>query len=248
MRSLAERLLVVAALGVLLASVVMVWADVVRSVRHPGHGVTSSVEPDAIVWGNRVFRSPSELQRWLHSRGASYSHWRRRFPAEARVLEHRPPLPATTATLTNAASRAATTAPDSSAATTATSERVGPAATIAVAKRRATRAGPKGVTKRAAAPATVGGVIGITMLWFLVVAAIGVLVAVALRADGRALFGRATRLAARRSVEAITFAVRSIVSAACELDRAETDTGDLVLAAITLCISVGIGMAVASVI
>jgi len=248
MRSLPKRLLVVAALGVLLASVVMVWADVVRTVRHPGHGVTSSLEPDAIVWGNRVFRSPSELQRWLHSRGASYSHWRMRFPAEARVLEHRPPLPATTATLTNAVSTAATTEPDSSAATTATSERVEPAATTSIAKRRATPAGPKGVIKRAAAPATVRAVIESTMLWLLVVAAIGVLMALALRADGRALVGRAMRLAARRSVEAITFAVDSIVSAARELDRPETDTGDLVLAAITLCISVGIGMAVASVI
>lgn len=67
------------------------------------------------------------------------------------------------------------------------------------------------------------------------------------KADGRALVARGVRLAARRSVEAIMFAVRSIVSAARELDRPEASTGDLVLAAITLCISIGIGMAVASV-
>jgi hypothetical protein len=67
-------------------------------------------------------------------------------------------------------------------------------------------------------------------------------------ADGRALVGLAVRLAARRSVETITFAVHSIMSAARDLDRPEAGAGDLVLAAITLCISVGIGMAVASVI
>jgi hypothetical protein len=66
-------------------------------------------------------------------------------------------------------------------------------------------------------------------------------------ARGRALVGRAGRCVADRSVEAITFAVRSIVSAAREFDWPEPDAGDLVLAAFAVCISVGIGVAVASV-
>jgi hypothetical protein len=61
------------------------------------------------------------------------------------------------------------------------------------------------------------------------------------------LLGRAARWAAHRSVEAITSAIRSIVSAARGFDRPDADTGDLVLVVIVLSLSVGIGVAVASV-
>lgn len=150
----------------LFGTAVLAWLDVVQTLRHatPAPSPKAGSGPDAIVWGNRVFGSPHELKRWLHSRGASYSRWRKRFPADARVLEHRPPQPATTASVTHpaATTRSASTVPAQTAVT-------------------------KVSAARTAAPADSanGGARRGLLLWFLVLAAIGALVAIATRIHKR---------------------------------------------------------------
>jgi hypothetical protein len=121
-----SKILTVGAISVLLGMAAYLWFDVVQTLRHPRPVAVAPMKPPAggIVWAGRVFRTPAGLRRWLHSRGASYSRWRRRFPAQARILEHRRlPPPTTTASVTQAA---ATTAADTrhDAATTPRRDRV----------------------------------------------------------------------------------------------------------------------------
>lgn len=152
-----RKVLVVSAFVLLFGAAVVAWLDVVQTLRQ-ARPVTPGPGPDAIVWGNRVFGSPHELERWLHSRGASYSHWRKRFPADARVLEHLPPRPTTTASVTHATATTSSTKATHAAATTVASKRT------------------------AAAPdAANGGARRGLLLWFLVLAAIGTLAAIASR-------------------------------------------------------------------
>ena len=155
-----RKVLVVSAFVLLFAAAVFAWVDVVQTLRHttPVTPATVGPGPDAIVWGNRVFGSPHELERWLHSRGASYSHWRKRFPADARVLEHLPPRPTTTASASH------------HTATTTSTEATHAAATAVAGKRTA-----------APRDAANGGARRGLLLWFLVLAAIGTLAAIASR-------------------------------------------------------------------
>jgi hypothetical protein len=145
-----------------LGSAVFLWVDVVQMLRQPPR--IASPQPDAIEWGDRVFGSPSEFRRWLHSRGASYSHWRTRFPAEARVLEHRPPLRATSTPITSATPK-----------TTTVTKRAKPAAAKVTAERSAA---PSARVAKGDGARRRG-----LMLWFLVVAAVGALIVIAERAQ-----------------------------------------------------------------
>jgi hypothetical protein len=45
--------------------------------------VRSPVHPTSIVWANRIFATRSDLERWLHARGASYETWASAHPALA---------------------------------------------------------------------------------------------------------------------------------------------------------------------
>jgi hypothetical protein len=164
MRLLMKQLFLVLAYVVILGAFAFVCVDLVQTLLHTPRATTNAPQPDAIVWGNRVFGAPHEFKRWLHSRGASYSHWRKRFPAEARVLEHRPPLPATTTSVTTAATTATVTKPTKTAPTKTTAEHtVAPRASVA----------------------NNGGARRGLMLWFLMVAAVIALVWIVARAHSR---------------------------------------------------------------
>jgi hypothetical protein len=39
-----------------------------------------TVHATSLVWAGRVFTSPGQFARWLHSRGASYTAWEHKFP------------------------------------------------------------------------------------------------------------------------------------------------------------------------
>ena len=163
MRAL-PKLFVVLAMAALLGAGAFAWLEVVRTLEHPNPVVAPNGAPfpNGIVWGGRVFQSPRELERWLRSKGASYSRWRRRFPAEARVLEHRPPLSTTSPPVTKAA--AAARATRRSHATTSKSAR----------RTQATQA------EHTAAPATAGSRRDL-LLWIVIVALGGALLAIAAR-------------------------------------------------------------------
>jgi hypothetical protein len=134
-----------------------VWLDVVQKMRHPSPVPIPKGRPfpNAIMWADRSFSSRKELARWLHSKGASYSHWRKRFPSEAAVLEHRHQLSAASPSVLQAAAiararRRAHTAKTKKAATGATK------------------------TKRTAPPPSIGT--RDVLLWTAIVAALGALV------------------------------------------------------------------------
>lgn len=162
MRAL-PKLFAVLAIAAALCAATLLWLDVVQTLRHskPVVAPKGPPVPSGILWGDRVFRSPRELERWLHSRGASYSRWRRRFPDEARVLEHRPPLSTTSPSVTRAAARARRRA---DAATTKK----------AAGHTEATKA------DRAASPVAAGSRRDL-LLWVVIVAAGGALVAMVAR-------------------------------------------------------------------
>jgi len=69
-----------------IAAVAVAWADVVHTLQS-ARPAPSRTRPSAIVWGDRVFGSPSELRRWLRSRGASYADWASRHASTARVID-----------------------------------------------------------------------------------------------------------------------------------------------------------------
>lgn len=117
------KFVVIPAILVILGAAAFTWLDVVQMLRQAAPVAPMRPPPEAIEWGNQVFRSPAELERWLHSRGASYSHWRKRFPAEARVLEHRPPPPTTTIPVSNGAANAVPAERTNAGATKATAKR-----------------------------------------------------------------------------------------------------------------------------
>jgi hypothetical protein len=148
-------LLLVAALLVVAG---FLWLDLVQKMRHPSPVPIPKGRPfpNAIMWGDRSFSSRKELARWLHSRGASYSHWRERFPSEAAVLEHRHRLSTASPSVLQAAAIARARRHADSAKT----------------KKAATRATK---TKRTAAPPSIGTRRDV-LLWTAIVAALGALV------------------------------------------------------------------------
>jgi hypothetical protein len=164
MRAL-PKLLIVLVIAALLVVAGLLWLDVVQKMRHasPVPVPKGPPFPSAIVWGDHVFSSRTEFARWLHSKGASYSHWRKRFPSEAAVLEHRRRFFRSTA-----------------------SPSVRRAAAIARARRRAAAAKPKKAARGAmktkrAAPASSGARRDV-LLWTVIVAAGGALIVMWARA------------------------------------------------------------------
>jgi hypothetical protein len=87
--SLVQRPLALLAAVVAIGAVATAWASVVRTLRD-AQPVSIPGRPTAIVWNDRVFQSPTELRRWLRSRGATYDAWRRTHPGGRAVLEGLP--------------------------------------------------------------------------------------------------------------------------------------------------------------
>jgi hypothetical protein len=85
-----RRYLSYLAIVVALAALAFTVNRVVRTMRD-ARPAPSGVHPTAVVWNDRVFQSPKELTRSLHSHGANYGPWRDRHPLASAMLEHRPP-------------------------------------------------------------------------------------------------------------------------------------------------------------
>lgn len=69
-------------LAALAATAVAAWLIVVRTIQH-AHPLRSTLQPNAVAWSDYVFTSQMQLDRWLHSRGASYREWATAHPATA---------------------------------------------------------------------------------------------------------------------------------------------------------------------
>jgi hypothetical protein len=91
-----------------LAATGFVWARVVSTLAN-GVPQASSLQATSVVWGDRVFLSPSDLTAWLHARGATYRGWSHNHPAAADRLERRTsrPEPASTGATASRAHAAA---------------------------------------------------------------------------------------------------------------------------------------------
>jgi len=81
-------------IGIVVASAVVVGLAVVlglliRSLVSSGPAPPSALRPTAITWGDRVFESRAALDRWLRSKGTTFSAWSERHPGAASVVEHR---------------------------------------------------------------------------------------------------------------------------------------------------------------
>ena len=76
------------------AVAVLTWLKVAQTLNDIPQP-TRNAQPSAVVWAGRVFKTPSELGRWLRSHGSDYRTWARRHPLDASALERRPaPAPA----------------------------------------------------------------------------------------------------------------------------------------------------------
>ena len=72
--------------GICASALLVPWALLVHKLIHASP-VISSARPASIVWNGTVFSSREQLERWLHSRGASYAEWAARHPADRKILE-----------------------------------------------------------------------------------------------------------------------------------------------------------------
>jgi hypothetical protein len=81
-----QRALVWAGTFVVVVVAAVTWGMVVRTLRSV-QPVAPVTKPHSVVWGDRVFGSPTELGGWLRFRGASYAVWRARHPGARGVLE-----------------------------------------------------------------------------------------------------------------------------------------------------------------
>jgi hypothetical protein len=84
-----RRLGTVAGAALLVAALVIFWGLFVRTLRDATPVPAPHRTATTVVWGDRVFSSPAQLRRWLHSRGSSYSHWSTKHPQAVAVLEHK---------------------------------------------------------------------------------------------------------------------------------------------------------------
>jgi hypothetical protein len=97
-----------------IAVVASTWTAVIRTLSDAQPVVGQTVQPGAIVWGDRVFESPAPLARWLRARGSSYAAWAPRHPAGRAVVEHvRLPVVTTAAPAVTPKPAAPTTTPAS---------------------------------------------------------------------------------------------------------------------------------------
>jgi len=76
--------LAVAAFALVLALLIAAIAHTLQHVQP----VRSKAPPvNAVVWGDRVFSTPTPLARWLKARGLSYSAWAHRHPPANHLLK-----------------------------------------------------------------------------------------------------------------------------------------------------------------
>jgi hypothetical protein len=65
------------------------WMQVVQTISSAKPGPVTT-HASSIVWGDRVYESPTVLARWLRARGASYARWQEKHSVASALLEHRP--------------------------------------------------------------------------------------------------------------------------------------------------------------
>jgi hypothetical protein len=68
------------------------WLQVVRTITE-AQPPAPTMQATSIVWDDRVFQSPTQLARWLRSRGATYAEWSRRHRGGRDLLERRTAMP-----------------------------------------------------------------------------------------------------------------------------------------------------------
>ena len=75
-----------------LGAAAFTWVQVGRTIAD-AKPPASTVRATAIVWNDLVFQSPTQLARWLRSRGATYSEWSRQHRGGRDLLERRTATP-----------------------------------------------------------------------------------------------------------------------------------------------------------
>jgi len=71
------------------ACIAIPWYAVSQKLRDASPVRPSVSSATAVVWGDRVFSSPSGLRLWLRARGASYAVWGGRHPRALSLLRSR---------------------------------------------------------------------------------------------------------------------------------------------------------------
>jgi hypothetical protein len=84
-----RRILSFAVLAALLATMGVVWLQVVRTLTTQIDRPAPLGQPESLAWGGRVFRTQAQLEAWLRARDISYAAWAAKHRAAVAVLEHR---------------------------------------------------------------------------------------------------------------------------------------------------------------
>jgi hypothetical protein len=125
-------------LGAMLAAAALVisWGLVVRTLRNATPVPSPDRAPASVIWGDRVFSSPAELERWLRSRGENYARWSANHPEAVAALEHRRPAAISTSTRQHETTKSPSSVAPTVTAATVT--RVSAAATVPRVRETAT--------------------------------------------------------------------------------------------------------------
>jgi hypothetical protein len=67
----------------------VVWGAAIHTLTSP-KPVPVHGQPDAVVWGNRVFANRADFAHWLTSRGLSYRVWAKKHPDGVRIITGKP--------------------------------------------------------------------------------------------------------------------------------------------------------------
>lgn len=90
LRVAVNRFVTIAMVLVLGAALILVWAKVVSTLSSNIERKPPIGQPSGVVWQDRVFTTDSQLQRYLHAKGISYSRWVSRHPAAFALLQAKP--------------------------------------------------------------------------------------------------------------------------------------------------------------
>jgi hypothetical protein len=77
------------AVAAVIGVAVVVWGAAIHTLTSP-KPVPVHGQPDAVVWGNRVFANRADFAHWLTSRGLSYRVWAKKHPDGVRIITGRP--------------------------------------------------------------------------------------------------------------------------------------------------------------
>jgi hypothetical protein len=79
-RRIVQRLLAVVVAFAVIGAVALIWTRVVHTLTTTGEPPQPIGQAKGIVWDGKVFTSTSQFERYLKSRGISYTDWARRHP------------------------------------------------------------------------------------------------------------------------------------------------------------------------